>query len=679
MSETISGKRSQKEPEAVPSTSTDSRPDYTFSFRPVQVTASPKKRYDMSLVPDALIDTLLEQRGLTPEVGPSVSMRSTTPETTSSPAARETITEGAPQMELDIKRDATNFRYPGIYEMYTNATVDASAKAVMASSQVRGAFRLLNEDLDEGKRESVLVKNICDLSASVRRELGAEGSDYGEVTALEKYRMRKPLSMIQGQVRANVVIDKVDIVIPRSKKAMAIKTVPSDPLEATIECCWSNALSFIEAKVEKACDLRDELSLQCLRYTIFQYQAPCSHVHFVTWCANLVRLWVVNASLYGCSRGFDTRDPEDQLEIVKILRFVNLEQYSTQLCGHWDVKTIKQLSLEPDTVAPGNPLCINLAGHLQDLNVRPGPFRTRTAVLVEQTEAAQKHMLKVSWQDPHLRLHELAMMRGVASFSDESKLPYAAVPLGLALIEPHDFQTDNSAPLEKIGTLPPHFTTRVVCALVYKHHLGDLIGRQVLPHDLVHIHVELARQLLSLAKHGYHYRDLNEGNVRLLRGSINTLLLIDLGNVRRDLSPRGKSGSTDAEAIIERARDDTRSANEYFLPTCFVDAKKAIKKWNSEVTRSKVVFKSAVDSDASDGLQLGLLRVSERLSDLHQALRSQAKYSHRYIDDLESATYQHFWRVSAPCLPINCSSLELIHSPSTFLRMSLVAADGSQR
>ncbi|PWN20047.1 hypothetical protein BCV69DRAFT_283576 [Microstroma glucosiphilum] len=51
--------------------------------------------------------------------------------------------------------------------------------------------------------------------------------------------------------------------------------------------------------------------------------------------------------------------------------------------------------------------------------------------------------------------------------------------------------------------------------------------------------------------------------------------------MRKNLSPRGRLGLTDAEAIIDRAIDDTRSANELFLPTCYLHLGLAITEWNA--------------------------------------------------------------------------------------------------
>lgn len=110
------------------------------------------------------------------------------PPTAADPAAGPMLTTGAMEIRKDIAKDAQKRHYPGVYEMQTNTAVDRSAKEVMASPEVREAFRLLNESISTAN-ESDVVEKIEDVDKSVRRMLGVENLDYGGLMRIEKYPM----------------------------------------------------------------------------------------------------------------------------------------------------------------------------------------------------------------------------------------------------------------------------------------------------------------------------------------------------------------------------------------------------------------------------------------------------------------------------------------------------------
>jgi hypothetical protein len=364
-----------------------------------------------------------------------------------------------------------------------------------------------------------------------------------------------------------------------------------------------------------------------------------------------VRLWYVNPATYGCSQAYDTRVSSDQAEIVKIIRFFSLEEHSAQLCGHWNIAAQTHIEIEGDEVTA--PHTIRVKGELRPLAVRSGLFGSCTAVFADQEEPPL--LLKVTWRPEHLRAHELRIARGTLGLG----LPYAPEPIGLAKISTAGFQTRTSEnfttpatpvsvvkaglkPLQRRGLGP-----RALSALVTRQPLADQIGKETsLPH-LVHLHLQLAQQLLKFAKGGYHYRDLNEGNVCRLRGSADTLLLIDLGNMRRRLSPRGRPpGMTDAEAIIDRGIGDMQSANPLFLPLCYAQVDKAVKLWDAFATDLPNQLGKLTAKKTKKRLRRAIKTISKPLHKFSEILRKFAVYSHRYIDDLESALYLHFWRVS---------------------------------
>jgi hypothetical protein len=171
---------------------TDTRPAYTFSFGPASVTSSIGQltRKDVSLVPDALLEVWPEEQYGSSKNSWARSQRLCRK---AYPAGKGTVTDDASRIEWKIEYAARKRHYPGIYEMQANVAVDESAKRIMASTDVREAFRLLNGTSDEGlnKREmrAALLERIGSLNAAVRRGLGAQASDYGGLMRLENLPM----------------------------------------------------------------------------------------------------------------------------------------------------------------------------------------------------------------------------------------------------------------------------------------------------------------------------------------------------------------------------------------------------------------------------------------------------------------------------------------------------------
>lgn len=92
---------------------------------------------------------------------------------------------------------------------------------------------------------------------------------------------------------------------------------------------WSEVASFIEVKKSSADDLRDQIIVQCLRYVrkLFQYNLITSHLHFVTCCGPLTRLWYIDSQVLASSRAFDMRSESEEVRLTlgRRLRLVTLE------------------------------------------------------------------------------------------------------------------------------------------------------------------------------------------------------------------------------------------------------------------------------------------------------------------------------------------------------------------
>lgn len=403
-----------------------------------------------------------------------------------------------------------------------------------------------------------------------------------------------------------------------------------------------------------------------------------SHCHFITWCGDTVRLWYLNPAFYGCSQGWDTREQKDQVEIIKLLHFFTDERYADLLCGQWDIAAKTQFEIEDD--GDTKERTVKIKKGLQQLDVRSGPFGTRTAVWADQDDEDRDNkgkvtVIKASWVAPHLTRHELMVLR---KMWERVKLPNAPRPIGTALLPPGFQHTTSETTPSPLRGWP----ARSLTVLVTEQCVGIALPLDIKAHDFVFIYQQLADQLLLLAEKGFHYRDLNEGNICLLRGTHNVLLIVDFGNVRFNLSRRGDHNQSDAAATIDRAKDDTRSANPMFLPACCVVAEGAVKTWKDAVDQVALDSRAVCDDalgTTKDRLASVLKIINGKLPDLQQSQRDANVHSHRYIDDLESAVYLQIWQVSGICFWVACRKADLSSVPSVAPScFSPFAADGPQ-
>ncbi|PWN20911.1 hypothetical protein BCV69DRAFT_178371 [Microstroma glucosiphilum] len=637
-------------------------PPYTFSFRPANGLRKKTIEKAKDLLPEDLCGILMDKQPNPPpprrwhDSWWSMTMSSSWPQSSvsSDPSGEHVYDEQRNEMEYEVKEqfrgqehqvgaEAKGRHHRELYVMQTNAEVDKSVEQVLSSAKVTKVFRQVNSIVGQEKKRRALVASICRLSTSVRSELGAAESGYG------KFVRCKSLPIV------DLEYPPMDLVNLDGHIMVQAAEVAGQPE-------WSNMVSFIVVKKTDAEDLNNKAVRQGLFYVrqMHQYRPITSHVHFATWCGHFVRLWYANATIYGCSRAFDTRTPNDRKDIVRILLFFSLREHSGQLSGYWNLVGQHSLEIEADVATDSALVKAQVTEH----RVRPGPFGSRTAVFVEQDKTAEQDagkrtlLVKVSWLYEHLRLHELTMLRGIQSLG----LPYAPRPIGLAVIPTAGFQrttsetTSSSVTQVELYEYTREYDSksatrhRTVSALVTEQCLGDYIGMQVSMHDLLQIHVQVAEQLLRLAKGGYHYRDFNPGNVRLLRGTRNTLLFIDFGNMRTKLSPLQQSGMQmcDAEALAARAADDGQSANPIYLSTCCARALKDAWIWTLTLRHTSEDIYSDLRAGPGGTNVFGCRNKEPKqiLRRIIDSLRKVFVKSHRYIDDLEGAVYLQFWQVS---------------------------------
>ncbi|PWN17669.1 hypothetical protein BCV69DRAFT_285834 [Microstroma glucosiphilum] len=555
------------------------------------------------------------------------------PPTFAALTSRRALAQRIRQIEAALLKDGTGRCFPTFYTMNTSPEVDRSAREILASEQVTNIFGSLNAAVKDKGLEKDLVRHICDLGAAVRSQLqpSRPQSHYGTFVRMENVRMDNDA--------ADPEVNKVDIFVRGSNPSA----------DANVNH-WSNVVAFIEVKRTTGGDLTEQTALQCLRYArkMCHYRPVTSHIHFMTWCGSLVRLWYLDAVIFGCSEALDTHERSDRIEIVKILRLLCLEDHCALLTGYWDLAAQSQLKIEANEAADIKAHTIHVP--VQSLYIRPGPFRTRTAIFASAVDGVMRErviIVKASWVAFHLVAHELMIL--VAIQKDpvmRQGLPLAPVPVGLAEI-PADFQRMTSDRLTP-GSASA-FPARAMCALVTRQHLGDPIGKYTSSRRLANLHKQFAEQLLVLARGEIHYRDINDGNMRVLRGDEDTLLIIDLGNARMGLCPRGQPRLPEAEATIKAAADDTRSGTPEFLPVCITKVAAAVQSWNEAMKSlsERILFlRKDAGRDAGSFAEKSRRAIIKSLPTLHKTLREAAVHSHRFIDDLESATYLHLWQTA---------------------------------
>jgi hypothetical protein len=224
-----------------PSTPTP-RPAYTFSFQPAIDIAPEEALVYRALVPFALAPTLIKQRGFALKYE-GLPYYSDGPSCTSSQRARD--------LEERLYARASYRHYPQLYVMHTSAAVDESVQRVMASEAVSEAFRHLNASVESEQDEQLILNDICALSASVRRELGAAESEYGRLVPCNQ----------------QPKLDAYEVILNRDWDIIIQETRPSQQ-GAEDQHNWSNTSSLVLVKQTSSEDMSTAGLLRCFRYLV---------------------------------------------------------------------------------------------------------------------------------------------------------------------------------------------------------------------------------------------------------------------------------------------------------------------------------------------------------------------------------------------------------------------------
>lgn len=255
---------------------------------------------------------------------------------------------------------------------------------------------------------------------------------------------------------------------------------------------------------------------------------------------------------------------------------------------------------------------------------------------------------KATLLSDNMRSHELRILEGLRR---DLNLPLATQPIRMARI-PDDTQATILGTPSTVPVSATQLPARSLRAPVTQQHAEDVIGMDIemdigvdiAPRRLVENLLHVAEQLFRLADARNHYRDVNEGDIDVRRGSDGIHLVVDYGAVRKGVSPRAHSAKSDASTVVCRASYDMRAANPLFLPTCSDFARPAVQSWDSMSSQSSDFSGVVNDDNAEEALK----DIRDDLPMFKGSLRDASVYGIRSIDDLESAVYLHLWQVNQP-------------------------------
>lgn len=485
----------------------------------------------------------------------------------------------------------------------------------------------------------------------------------------------------------------------------------STPMEQTDKrCSWDQILTVVEVKLASADDGKVEIMGQIAGYAVSRLLLRCAipvkmtrsmptlifclpvclaarplhllslqrmlfsahpiarHVHILTWCGPIVRLWRFEANRYAVTRGFSVHHDDDLTDILRVVLLCLADQ---DLLPTWNPPSFSTLKL---TNSKGNTqsrqLVLNDAASAEAL-IRPAVLGSRTVIFLypplgvqsistmtlgEQSrlfDGDRRLFVKASWRPDRLVGHELNMLQliqeGLVKLKEEENDCWrdidAPTPLG-AMPDDVNWTTWADSSGNKLS----------LDVLAFVQHKGQPIQQDSSEAYLAQVFGQLVQQLAAYAQIGLHYRDLNQGNILMLPGTegrLARLVLADHGNMRvgtaRLRGPDSLCRERNEDEWMELAEDDARSANHLFLPLCALDSANHARDYRScqESLPGLEAAQREANMNGSDrevNLAAGKLTKARAL--LKMARKKAFLRCHRYIDDLESLLYLYLYTVS---------------------------------
>ncbi|PWN40372.1 hypothetical protein IE81DRAFT_222565 [Ceraceosorus guamensis] len=390
--------------------------------------------------------------------------------------------------------------------------------------------------------------------------------------------------------------------------------------------------SVIEMNREDHSDLSGSIVRQIARYArqLLIAHPFARRVHVVTWTGSLVRLWQYNANGIVLSRPFalmETSDSSrkegsaDSVAELGKLCYLLMSGEATVLPRWTPCSPDAKAQLRDMEVG------IEIKDHqsVRIINVRPSIDGSRTVLFgtpITNVHFPQQFktqypwvFFKCSWLPERLSQHEHTMLKEL------SKTGCAPDPIG-------NFQLPWTTSTLKSFSRSEEDEGQhrmLACVLVFAQHRGTHIPYTLSVAEKADVFAQLSQQLCAYAKRGYHYRDLNTGNV-LIRYENDKLVLnlVDHGNVRHGF----------VRGLETTAEDDARSANQLFIPS---GMHRAVSARDSFIFAGQRLLVAVTDRDK-------MLR-RRQWYDEHRELYLSL---HRYCDDLESSIYILIWLSAKP-------------------------------
>ena len=394
---------------------------------------------------------------------------------------------------------------------------------------------------------------------------------------------------------------------------------------------------------------------------------------------------------FGTSRGYDLSEPEDWVEIIKIVALFSGPVSS--YFKYW--RPTVQETLKIETLC-GRELRVTF-NTVQILDKRFDPYGRRTTVWScevkdvkqfdgdgEETQvdprfkpgSSEIFVIKASWLLPQFAHHEQAVYKHIEEDDQREhkqngfqRDPEVAIPVFIGTVIDSDLaeKTLGPTPLKEWRTMSHTITpedpesslehARLTVFATKCFKAGTIIGTTLPLASLITVYRKLFKTLKYLARRGIHYRDINLGNVLrdILTGTRSLLVNFDFARI--GMTRRGDSALNESQPW-ETSMDDCVSGNLKFMSTFVQQGRQKIAQYHVQQQAVQAVRQNikkqestSVKTPKQKKREADLTRQEQLLQDLKDEMQSTA---HRYIDDCESAMYTLLWLVSLAPTTATC-------------------------
>ncbi|CAO1635865.1 unnamed protein product [Jaminaea pallidilutea] len=516
-------------------------------------------------------------------------------------------TSGADHVGPLLEREARHRHDARWYSIGRDEARDQRILSTMSKTSVQEALKSvtdIEQCVSEEKLEHRLTRllNVFAVASVTEVDTHQNGRQHNLAVSHGNFEVANPP---RGQGRAqDLEKTKPDILIAREKPA-------------TRAYNWSDMLSVVEIKLSREDDLAHMVYHQVLRYArkLTQYNHVARHVHVVTWCGTLVRLWELDAASFCVSRAHDLRDetPATRLEIGKILWLLTAAEERSSLLSKWTaiIDTPVLLAESGRSAAKRRALgdstrdsaIVASTENLEEwiwaddptpVYIRESLFGSRTVVYrchvrpkvgaadvlaasVATATVTTFVFVKCVWLLPHLAGYEGAMQKELEGIDGTpTPLGHMCVTADNAFARmtplPDSHQHSGAQPPTVSQPRAPASSNQLKAlfldVLVFQHRQGMQIpdlNPKLSESDIVHVFAQVVAELWAYTQRNLHYRDFNVGNIlvevqsngaaKSFRDGRPKLVLADHGNMRKGLLRR----SGDGPVLLPGADDALRT------------------------------------------------------------------------------------------------------------------------